>query len=130
MKEVSTIPVFANGDIWDLEAYKKCQIESDCDDVMIGRGLMRNPFLAQEIKEDKELEQDFKNQELLKMMTEYLEIGVGVYGEQVALGRIKQWLKMAFYPSNLFFEELFLKTKKLQTKAEVQKIFQSLKPSE
>ena len=73
MKSVSSIPVFANGDIWDLDAYKKCKKESACDNVMIGRGLMRNPFLAQEIKEKKELPEGFKNQELLKMMCSYLE---------------------------------------------------------
>ena len=123
MKEVSTIPVFANGDIWDLEAYKRCQVESGCDDVMIGRGLMRNPFLAQEIKEDRELNQNFKNLELLKMMSEYLENGVGVYGEHAALGRIKQWLKMASHPTNIFFEDLFLKVKSKRCQVEVQGVF-------
>lgn len=123
MKSVSSIPVFANGDIWDLAAYKRCQVESDCDDVMIGRGLMRNPFLAQEIKEDRELGEDFKNHELLKMMTDYLELGVGVYGEHAALGRIKQWLKMAHYPENAFFENLFREVKRLQTKSEVLGVF-------
>jgi tRNA-dihydrouridine synthase C len=124
MKEVSTIPVFANGDIWNLEAYKKCQIESGCDDVMIGRGLLRNPFLAQEIKENAELDQNFKNQELLKMMSEYLEIGVSVYGEHAALGRIKQWLKMAFYPENVFFENLFLKVKNKKCQIEARLLFE------
>ena len=76
MKEVSSIPVFANGDLWDLEAYKRCQVESSCDDVMIGRGLMRNPFLAQEIKENQELDQNYKNQEILKMMIEYLDLSL------------------------------------------------------
>lgn len=126
MKAVSTIPVFANGDIWDLAAYKKCQTESGCDDVMIGRGLMRNPFLAQEIKENTELDQDFKNRELLKMMSEYLELGVGVYGEQVALGRIKQWLKMSFYPENAIFEELFAQIKTKRSKQEVSQTLQSI----
>jgi len=122
MKSVSAIPVFANGDIWDLEAYKRCSLESGCTDVMIGRGLMRNPFLAQEIKENTELDQDYKNKELLRMIVEYLEIGVGVYGEHVALGRVKQWLKMAHYPENYFFENLFNKFKKLNHKKEALKL--------
>ena len=34
-----------NGDVKDLEAYKRMRRETGCDAVMIGRGAMGNPFL-------------------------------------------------------------------------------------
>lgn len=115
MKEASSIPVFANGDIWDLEAYKKCVLESGCDDVMIARGLMRNPFLASEIKTGEELDEDYKNEKTLKLITDYLKEAQFVYGEWAALGRVKQWLKMCTQPPHPFFENIFQKTKTAQT---------------
>jgi nifR3 family TIM-barrel protein len=39
------IPVVGNGDVKDLEAYKRMRGETGCDAVMIGRGAMGNPFL-------------------------------------------------------------------------------------
>lgn len=125
MKEVSSIPVFANGDIWNLEAYKKCVAESGCDDVMIGRGLMRNPFLASEIKNGAELDLDEKNKKTLALISGYLKEAQFVYGEYASLGRIKQWLKMCHYPDNTFFEELFVKTKRFQTAKEILSVFDS-----
>ncbi len=122
MKEVSSIPVLANGDIWDLKAYKKCVQESGCTDVMIGRGLIRNPFLASEIKKNTELNGDFKNQSTLKLIIAYLNEAQFVYGEKTALGRIKQWVKICSHPKNLFFKNLFEEIKKIQTAKKVVKL--------
>lgn len=46
MKEVVKIPVIANGEIWTAHDYTNCRQESECEDVMIGRGLMADPLLA------------------------------------------------------------------------------------
>lgn len=50
IKQRLDIPVVANGEIWTLDDFKQCQAESGCDDFMLGRGLLANPGLAQEIK--------------------------------------------------------------------------------
>lgn len=45
-----TIPVIANGDIWTLEDYWKARTLSGCTDVMLGRGMLADPWLARRIK--------------------------------------------------------------------------------
>ncbi|MGO1343565.1 tRNA dihydrouridine synthase [Chromohalobacter japonicus] len=44
------IPVIANGDIWTLEDYWKARTLSGCTDVMLGRGMLADPWLARRIK--------------------------------------------------------------------------------
>ncbi|MCC5881336.1 MAG: tRNA-dihydrouridine synthase family protein [Halomonas sp.] len=44
------IPVVANGDIWSLEDYWKARTLSGCRDVMLGRGALADPLLAQRIR--------------------------------------------------------------------------------
>ena len=116
MKKHSSIPIFANGDIWSLKDYRKCVEDSDCEDVMIGRGLLRNPFLAQEIKEGKELPQEEKQKKTLEMIISYLEDGAQVYGKLKALNRVKQWLRMC--TKNTDFE----KTKTLKSLEEMRAV--------
>lgn len=45
-----TIPVVANGEVWTLDDYRRCRAVTGCDDVMIGRGAVADPFLARRIK--------------------------------------------------------------------------------
>jgi len=124
MKEHSSIPIFANGDIWSLKDYKSCVNESGCKDVMIGRGLLRNPFLAQEIKNDKELDQKEKEQKTLELITNYLNIGPQVYGKFKALNRVKQWLRMCTYPDYEYFQNIFEKAKRAKSVEEMRTTLQ------
>ncbi len=43
------IPVVANGDIWSLDDFKKCQEQTGCRHFMIGRGALANPLLPYQI---------------------------------------------------------------------------------
>ena len=49
LKENLNIPVIGNGDIKSLEDYIKYKEYSKCDGIMIGRGILGNPFLIEEI---------------------------------------------------------------------------------
>ena len=43
------IPLIANGEIWNPSHAKQCRLESGCDTLMLGRGIVSNPGLALEI---------------------------------------------------------------------------------
>ena len=119
MKKHCEIPIFANGDIWSLDHYKKCTEESGCEDVMIGRGLLRNPFLAHEIKANCKLDDKRKEAKTLKLIIDYLEVGPQVYGKLKALNRVKQWLRMCTYPEYSSFEILFATAKRAKSVEEI-----------
>lgn len=48
--EVLFIPVVANGEVWTVSDWRRCRAVSGCEDVMIGRGAVADPFLAQRIR--------------------------------------------------------------------------------
>jgi tRNA-dihydrouridine synthase C len=48
--EAVAVPVVANGEVWTVEDWQRCRAVSGCDDVMIGRGAVADPFLARRIK--------------------------------------------------------------------------------
>lgn len=49
------IPVTANGDIWTVADAMHIQKISGCDRIMLGRGIMRNPLLASNIRAGEDL---------------------------------------------------------------------------
>lgn len=49
LKDNLSIPVFGNGDVKSLGDFIRMKQETNCDGVMIGRGVVGNPFLIKEI---------------------------------------------------------------------------------
>lgn len=49
LKDNLTIPVIGNGDVKTVEDFIRMKQETGCDGVMIGRGVVGNPFLIKEI---------------------------------------------------------------------------------
>ena len=120
MKSVSKIPIFANGDIWSLKDYNACKKASGCENVMIGRGLLRNPYLAEEIKTGDQFDPIKRSVETLGLILEYSKLGQPLYGEFKALNRVKQWLRLCSTPEQTFFNALFNKAKRVSSVKEMQ----------
>lgn len=55
VKSRLTIPVIANGDLFTAEAVTRCAAETGCSHFMIGRGILKNPFLAHDIRASQSL---------------------------------------------------------------------------
>lgn len=94
VQDVVDIPVFANGEIWSVDDWRRCRAVSGTENIMIGRGLVALPDLALQIiaaREGREvvplawsdlqpLLHDFWQQERSKLLPRY------------TAGRLKQWL--------------------------------------
>ncbi|MDH2997098.1 tRNA dihydrouridine synthase DusC [Pasteurellaceae bacterium LFhippo2] len=85
-----SIPVIANGEIWDFESAKKCVEVTACSDLMIGRGALNVPNLSKVVKYNA-LKMAWN--EVLQLLFQYVnienEFDTGFYH----VARIKQWLR-------------------------------------
>ena len=107
IKQAITIPVIANGDIFSLEDAQRCIEISGCDQLMIGRGAMAIPNLANAIKGN---EAPYSWQQNLQLMEHYFQ-SLRVVGdkEKFMPSLIKQWLmfmKMAHPQAVLFLQSV------------------------
>ncbi len=117
-----SIPVIANGEIWDYASAQQCMQVTGCDSVMIGRGALNVPNLSRVVKynEPKMPWPDVIT--LLKKYT-YLEKqgDTGLYH----VARIKQWLG---YLRKEYVEatEVFTQVRSLNTSKDISLAIQAL----
>ncbi|QLB16644.1 tRNA dihydrouridine synthase DusC [Mannheimia varigena] len=85
-----TIPVTANGEIWDFESAKNCQKITACNTLMIGRGALNTPNLSKVVKYN---QPKMAWNEVLQLLFKYVQMenqfDTGFYH----VARIKQWLR-------------------------------------
>lgn len=60
LKQVLSIPVVGNGDVWYAADAIRMMSETGCDAVMIGRPALRNPWIFRQIRELRSGEQPFR----------------------------------------------------------------------
>lgn len=111
IKAQLTIPVIANGEIWSVQDYLRCREESQCDDVMLGRGLLACPDLAKQIKAHMagEAYQPLTWPEICQLLFIYYQTTASLYHEKHCGNRIKQWLMYLSrqYPqASIFFDDV------------------------
>lgn len=84
-----TIPVIANGEIWDWQSAQDCLAVTGCDAVMIGRGALNVPNLSRVIKDNAP---PMPWPEVVRLLQKYVRLekqgDTGLYH----VARIKQWL--------------------------------------
>lgn len=90
-----TIPVIANGDIWTLEDYWKARSLSGCRDVMLGRGMLADPWLARRIRHWQRSGERLPEtpwSARAAMLAAYAERKRRTLPEKVVVSLLKQWL--------------------------------------
>jgi tRNA-dihydrouridine synthase C len=90
--EVPGLPIVANGEIWTVADARRCQAESGCDTLMLGRGQVADPGLALAILSDGR--QGMAWSDVLHLLRDFWE-RVGLQFEpRYRAGRLKQWLQL------------------------------------
>jgi tRNA-dihydrouridine synthase C len=106
IKQNISIPVIANGDVFSLKDAMECKKISGCNDIMVGRGALMLPNLAQVIKQTAPMLPWHAVQKLLLKYTE-----CETYGDKSKYypNRIKQWLKylkLQYTEADMLFQEV------------------------
>ena len=115
IREHTDIPLVANGEIWNAEDARKCQAQSGCVDLMLGRGALAMPNLARTIRGEQEI-MDWS--EVADLLIHYS--GYEIYGDKGRYypNRIKQWcgyLKRQYPQAEVLFNDI----RKLQKADEI-----------
>lgn len=87
----NNIPVIANGDIVDEKSYQRCLQVTGSQKVMIGRAVLKDPFVFRKIR-DQNFSCGFK--EVTDLLNRFNLASERHYGNKTsALGRLKRWSK-------------------------------------
>ena len=90
------VPVFANGEVWNLDDYLRCRAISGVDDIMLGRGLVSRRDLARQIaawREGREV-RPMPWHEVRVLLDDFWRQARRKLAPRYAPGRLKQWLGM------------------------------------
>lgn len=124
IKEKTKIKIVANGEIWTAQDLKRCKEVTGCDDFMIGRGVLSDPFLFQKIKEEKIEETPSSDWTKIRvLLPQFFEASQIHRHDEFAISRTKQWLRALSLKNPQakdFFDEVkvILKPKEFQQRLE------------
>jgi tRNA-dihydrouridine synthase C len=107
IREHTDIPLVANGEIWSSADAALCQQQSGCTDLMLGRGALALPNLAQWIKGVDSEPMPWR--QLTQLLIDYS--GYEIFGDKGRYypNRIKQWcgyLKRQYPEANILFNDI------------------------
>lgn len=88
IKKALPIPVIANGEIWNRDDAKRCMAVTGTDDIMVGRGAISLPNLADTIKNGTAA---YSWPETLSLLMQYTEKELNGRKADYFPSRIKQW---------------------------------------
>lgn len=94
VRDVVSVPVFANGEVWSVEDWRRCRSASGVEDLMLGRGLIARPDLARQIAAARRGEtlDPMTWAELVPLVQAFWQQLRARLPEHSAPGRLKQWL--------------------------------------
>jgi tRNA-dihydrouridine synthase C len=118
IRESLRIPVIANGEVWTLADYDAIRDATGCTDVMLGRGAVADPLLAQRIRSHEVRDPAAQWDAVAGMIMDFwAQVQNKVLPTQ-APGRLKQWLNLMrrSYPQA---ETMFASLRSLRTAGDV-----------
>ncbi|TNH44331.1 tRNA dihydrouridine(16) synthase DusC [Photorhabdus luminescens] len=110
-----SIPVIANGEIWDWQSAQDCLSVTGCNAIMIGRGALHVPNLSRVVKYN---EPEMCWQDIVQLLQKYIRLEKQGDTGQYHVARIKQWLgylRKEYEEATMLFEEI----RKLKTSADI-----------
>lgn len=115
IKQHTSIAIVANGEIWNAEDAKRCQHESQCLDLMLGRGALALPNLARVVRGQ---QQPMEWAQMRQLLVDYS--GYEIFGDKGRYypNRVKQWfgyLRLQ-YPQA---KEMFQRIRRLQSAVDI-----------
>jgi tRNA-dihydrouridine synthase C len=97
VRRALNVPVVANGDIWTLDDFRRCQEMTGCHHFMIGRSALANPRLPLQIACDLGISTQTASNEVdwIQIFGQFCSIMGLQSGPDRRLLRLKQWMKLA-----------------------------------
>lgn len=108
IRKVISIPVIANGEIWQPTDAALCREQSGSSDIMLGRGALAQPNLALRIRDGVPL---LPWPDVLAMLMRYSEYEIAGDKGLYYSNRIKQWfsyLRLQYPEAEVLFQQLRL----------------------
>ena len=90
VKEKASIPIIANGGIFNLEDAKEMFEKTGADGIMLARGSIGNPFLIKKILQDKKI--DVSSKEKIELLKKHYKLLKEYRGEERASREIRKFI--------------------------------------
>ena len=110
VKEAVSIPVIGNGDVRSVEDFHRMMNETGCDAVMLGRGIVGNPFLIQECVDSiTGQKHEFSMEDRIEICMDHAKGLADTKGEKVAIREMRglaSWYLKGLPSSRIFKNEM------------------------
>ena len=110
VKESVSIPVIGNGDVRSVDDFHRMMNETGCDAVMLGRGIVGNPFLIQECVDSiTGQNHEFSMEDRIEICMDHAKGLADTKGEKVAIREMRglaSWYLKGLPSSRIFKNEM------------------------